>query len=122
LSYLEKAMYEEAVKASRKAADIVEGSMLWLANSGMVFGLAGKKKDAEEVLDKLQRAAKKGFVAPAQFAMIYIGLGEKEEALKWLEKAYDARTLHTLKVDPMYDSLRDEPRFQKMLKKMGFKD
>lgn len=120
-SYSEKAMYEEAVKASQKAVDIVEGSTLWLANLGMVFGLAGKKKNAEGVLEKLQRAANKGFVAPVQFAWIYIGLGEKEEALKWLERAYDEQTatLNVLKVAPEYDSLRDEPRFQKILKKMG---
>jgi len=120
-SYSQKSMHEEAVEASQKAVDIVEGSTLWLANLGTVFGLAGKKKQAEQILKKLQRTAKKGFVSPVQFAWIYIGLGEKKEALNWLEKAYNeqAGTLNVLKVAPEYDSLRDEPRFQKILKKMN---
>jgi len=65
--------------------------------------------------------AKQRYVSPAASMVVYLGLGEKEKALEWLEKCYEDRDTQTwfLKVDPLYDSLRDEPRFQALLKKVG---
>jgi hypothetical protein len=64
---------------------------------------------------------KQRYVSPAASMVVYLGLGEKEKALEWLEKCYADQDTHCwfLKVDPLYDSLRNEPRFQAVLKKVG---
>ncbi|HEX7961779.1 MAG TPA: hypothetical protein VF493_17790, partial [Terriglobales bacterium] len=69
----------------------------------------------------LKTAAQKRYVPATYFGMLYAGVGEKSEALNWLEKAYDERAdgLTWLKVDPMLDDLRPDPRFQKLLKRIG---
>jgi hypothetical protein len=74
------------------------------------------------MLEDLQQRAKKRYVTPYWVAMVYAGRGEKEEALRWLEKAYEERSawMAWLKMDPALDSLRSEPRFQAMLRKMNF--
>jgi hypothetical protein len=72
------------------------------------------------VLDKLSKLSERRFVSPFYTALIHLGLGKKNNALKWLEKAYDEHdhALETLKVEPMLDSLRSHPRFEALLKRM----
>ena len=70
---------------------------------------------------ELEDLAKQEYVSPTAFATIYLGLGEKEIALDWLEKAYEQQDIACwyLKIDQIYDSVRNEPRFQALLKKVG---
>ena len=72
-------------------------------------------------LRELEEMAKRQYVNSSAFAAIYLGLGEKEKALDWLDKAYGNQesACWLLKVDPIYDSVRKEPRFQAILKKIG---
>jgi serine/threonine protein kinase/Tfp pilus assembly protein PilF len=120
-AYLQKSMYMEAIEVSQKGVDLVEGSTLWYANLGMVYGFAGKKQEAEKILIDLLKRKKKVFVDPMQFTMIYLGLENREEALNWLETAYDEHSalLWTIRYNPIYKSITDEPRFQKILNKPG---
>ena len=91
-------------------------------NIGYIYGVAGKKKEAQEILDYYLELSKKEFVAPAFIAFIFIGLGEKDKAFEWLEKTYEQREsyLQPLKVSPRYDSLRSDPRFQDLVERMNF--
>ena len=91
-------------------------------NIGYIYGVAGKKKEAQEILDYYLELSKKEFVAPAFIAFIYIGLGEKDKAFEWLEKTYEQREgwVDLLKAAPMYDSLRSDPRFQDLVERMNF--
>ena len=93
-------------------------------NIGYIYGVAGKKKEAQEILDYYLELSKKEFVGPAFIAFIYIGLGEKDKAFEWLEKTYEQREayLDLLKVSPMFDSLRSDPRFQDLVERMNFPD
>jgi hypothetical protein len=70
----------------------------------------------------LKEQAKQRHVTPYWIAMIYVGLGEKDEAFAWFEKAYQERTSSLLwfKTDPLLDSLRSDPRFQDLLQRIGF--
>ena len=69
----------------------------------------------------LQEQSTKGYVAPSNFAKVYIGLGDKDQAFAWLEKGYQQRDfwLTFLRGDPIFDSLRSDPRFQDLLHRIG---
>ena len=74
------------------------------------------------ILGELKNKQKREFVRPYLIAEIYIGLGEKEQALDWLEKAYEERDdwVVWFKCDPIPDGLRSEPRFQELMRRIGF--
>lgn len=113
-------MYEEAITETHKSVDLNNGPApkgylgLWLAKSG-------KRDEALKLLGELKQEAKDGYVQSYTFALIYIGLGDKEEALNWLEKHMLARaeTANQYVVAPEFDELRSEPRFKDMLKRMN---
>jgi serine/threonine protein kinase/Tfp pilus assembly protein PilF len=91
------------------------------AELGHAYAILGKKREAEEILEQLKDRSKQSYVPAYGFAEIYIGLGDKEQALASLQKAYaDRSMLMTLiKVDPEFDSLRSDPRFKDLLRRVG---
>src|SRR6266404_1842845 len=88
---------------------------------GYAYAISGDRPKAEQMLGELEAQAKRQYVNSSAFAAIYLGLGEKEKALDWLDVAYENResACWLLKVDPIYDSVRNEPRFEALLKKVG---
>ena len=100
---------------------LLPGSTVDLARLGCTYGRVGKRTEAERVLAELTERSKQKYVAPFYFAMVWVGLGEKEKALDWLERAYQERDpgLRVIKVDPMFNSIRREPRFINILRGMG---
>ncbi len=90
-------------------------------NLGYAYAISGDRAKAEQVLSRLDEVAKQRYVLPQARVYVYLGLGEKSKALDWLEKYYEAQDFACwlLKVDPVYDSVRGEPRFQALLKKLG---
>jgi TolB-like protein len=121
LSYIEKGMYEEAITAAQKAINSSRGHPGTVGFLGYIYGMSGKKVEAQKLIDGLKERSKEEYVSPLAFAWIYIGLGEKDQAFEWLQKAYEARSpfLIRIKVVPFYDSLRSDPRFTELLKKVG---
>ncbi len=119
-AYGSKGMYPEAIAETRTAIELNNGSSakgylgLWLAKSG-------KRDEAVKLLSELKQEATRNYVQGYTFALIYIGLGDKAEALNWLEKHMSARseTANTYAVAPELDDLRSEPRFKEMLKRMN---
>ena len=93
----------------------------WYKGSlGYAYAAAGDRAKAEQVLRDLDELAKKQYVSPAARASVYLGLGEKGKALDWIEKAFeDMDPLFWWNTDQLYDSVRDEPRFKALLKKMA---
>ena len=88
---------------------------------GHAYAAAGRKADALQMLDELGEAAKHRYVLNPAFALVELGLGHKEKALDWLEKAYDAheaRFIAYVKVDPFLDPLRGDPRFEALVQKV----
>jgi adenylate cyclase len=88
---------------------------------GYAYAISGDRAKAEQALRELEELAKRQYVSPTAFVTIYLGLGEKEKALDWLEKAYEEQdsACWYLKIDQIYDGVRNEPRFQAILKKIG---
>ncbi len=119
-AYGSKGMYPEAIAEARTALELNIGSStkgylaLWLARSG-------KRDEALKLLSELGQKATRDYVQGDTFALIYIGLGDKAEALNWLEKHMSSRaeTANTYAVAPELDDLRSEPRFNAMLKQMN---
>jgi len=119
--YAQKAMYGKAIAEVQKAMDLSGGGdSLIVAQLGTIYSCSGRRDEAKKVLDELHGLSKKRYVSPFYIALIYMGLGQNDQAFEWLEKAYEERDhwLETLKVHPMLDSLRSDPRFTKLLKKM----
>jgi TolB-like protein/DNA-binding winged helix-turn-helix (wHTH) protein/Tfp pilus assembly protein PilF len=86
-----------------------------------VYAVSGHKGKARQILQRLLNLSKQTPIQPHHFALIYAGLGMKEEALVWLEQAYQqhSRMMVWLKVDPRFDSLRPDPRFQDLMRRVG---
>jgi TolB-like protein/DNA-binding winged helix-turn-helix (wHTH) protein len=119
--YEQKRMYQEAIAEFGKARDLSEGNSETIASLGHAYALSGNPDAARKLLVELERRSRESYVPPYNIAMIYAGLGEKEHALDWLEKGYEARDVHMifLKVDPKWDGLRADSRFEGLLRQMG---
>ena len=87
---------------------------------GYAYAISGDRPKAEQILGELEELAKHQYVNSSAFAAIYLGLGEKEKALDWLDVAYENQesACWLLKVDPIYDSVRNAPRFQALVQKV----
>lgn len=120
-AYLRKNLFDEAIAEIERAMEMSGNSLQMLARLGYGYALAGKKYESLGVLNQLNEAAKQRYVSPYDVAIIYAGLGEKDLAFTWLERAYEDRTtwLAFLKVEPAFDNLRADPRFRDLLGRVG---
>ena len=120
-AYAAKAMYREALAEYEKFATLSGGSPRSTARVGYAYARLGQRSQALRVLDQLGATSKQRYVPAVSFAIVYVGLGEKEQAFLWLEKAYDERTnsLAYLKVDATWDPLRSDPRFADLVRRIG---
>jgi DNA-binding winged helix-turn-helix (wHTH) protein/TolB-like protein/Flp pilus assembly protein TadD len=121
LAYAHNGMYEKAVAESNKAVTLSGGSAHAMAALGQVYALSGKKAEAQKVIAELQQESKQGYVSPLDVALIYATLGQSDEAFFWLEKAYEERScwLIEIKLDPGWDKIRSDPRFDNLLGRVG---
>ncbi|MGB8803701.1 MAG: adenylate/guanylate cyclase domain-containing protein, partial [Chthoniobacterales bacterium] len=92
------------------------------AHLGFAYARNGQKDKAMEILQELNRLASQRFVSPFCQALVYLGLREDDKAIDWLEKAYEEGSIWMdwLKVEPIYDPIRSNPRFQALYRKMNF--
>jgi serine/threonine-protein kinase len=108
-----------AIAEFQKSKTVVAGA--WYQGLlGYAYAISGDRPKAEQILRQLEEMAKHQYVSSTAFADIHLGLGEKEKALDWLEIAYENQesACWYLKVDPIYDSVRNEPRFQALVQKV----
>jgi tetratricopeptide (TPR) repeat protein len=118
--YVQMSMFDEAIEEIEKAIDLSKRSVFILDDLGYIYAKAGSRDQAQGVLDDLKALSGEEYVPAYGRAAIYVGLGDKDKALDWLEKAYDERGFVLyLKVDPIFDPLRNEKRFVSLLDKMG---
>jgi serine/threonine-protein kinase len=119
-AYEQKGQLGEAIAEYQRARELDPEIPESLMDLGRAYGKAGRRREAEQVLAELQSRAKKGYVAPFQVAMVYVGLGDKDQAFAWLEKALAARSWYMtwLRVAPELDPLRSDPRYQDLLQRI----
>jgi TolB-like protein/Tfp pilus assembly protein PilF len=120
--YLAKRMNREAIATLQKALTLSRDNPLYLGNLGYAYARAGATDQAIKVLDELKRLSKRKFVGSFAFALVYGGLGDKDQAFQWLNKALEERNIELAyaKMEPHYDLLRSDPRFQDLLRRMNF--
>jgi serine/threonine protein kinase/Flp pilus assembly protein TadD len=122
-SYAYQGMYEEAITLLHTAVKLLGDDMAdEISQLGYLYGRLGRNAEARSVIDRLNElTAKKKYVSPVARAWVYIGLDEKDKAFELLEKGYatHANWMPYLKIDFFYDTIRSDPRFKALLKKMN---
>jgi serine/threonine-protein kinase len=120
---IHKKMYGQALTELEKAREQSGGNTTTIALTGYVMALSGERGRAGGVLEELRNLSRERYVPPSNMAMVHHGLGEREEALAWLEKAFEERDvlLTFVAVDPKWDALRSDQRFVSLLERMNLR-
>jgi len=120
LAYLGQSRYAEAVAEIEKLGPPSALASSYTGFVGYAYAVSGHRTEAQRVLADLKERAKSEYVSPSARALIYIGLGDKDQAFAWLDKGYAERDwrLRELKVSPLFDSLRSDPRFTRLLRQV----
>jgi len=122
LAYEQKGMYEETVAYLQKALTVSPGSPDKVGALGHAHAVFKRRGDARKALNELHKLSERRFVSAYDFAIICTGLGEADQACKWLEKASEERSfsmLMSLKAEPRLDTLRSDPRFRDLVCQVG---
>ena len=120
-AYQQKKMYGEAIDEFNKTDAALPGWVVTIAGMDNAYGEWGHKVEAEQVLVRLNEMARAKYVTPYGIALVYAGLGDKNEAFVWLNKAVEGRShwLVWLNRDPRWDRLRSDSRFDELKKLVG---
>ena len=121
-TYTLQGKYEEAIQSFHKAKELSGDYPLSLAALSYSLAVSGGKAEAVELLHKLEEISKSRYVPALYFALIYMGLGDNDQAFHWIERGFEEHSGYLLyfKVDPKVDRLRSDPRFKEILRKIGF--
>jgi TolB-like protein/DNA-binding winged helix-turn-helix (wHTH) protein/Tfp pilus assembly protein PilF len=120
-AFLQKGRYEEAIAALRATLSGLGRQPEVEAELGYAMAVAGRRAEARAVLEGLRHPSSDRYVSPYAFALVHTGLGDRDQALAWLDKAYDERSdyMPYLGLEPMLDSLRSDPRFGALVRRVG---
>jgi serine/threonine protein kinase/tetratricopeptide (TPR) repeat protein len=120
IAYSEKGMHDKAIESLQTAAKL-DDSPLIRGVLAHALARAGRRAEAQRVIDDLIELSKSKFVSQSTIAMAYAGLGEKDKAFEWLDKSYESHdeAILWLKNHPMFEPLRDDPRYKPMLKRLN---
>lgn len=119
--YLKLGQKEEALANAREAAEIMQGSGVTLKVLGYVQGAIGNRSEALKIARNIEDQYTKGEADSRDVAVVYAGMGDNDKAFEWLEKDFQNRRygMHELRLEPAFVSLRSDPRFKDLAKRMG---
>jgi tetratricopeptide (TPR) repeat protein len=117
--YLEKYMYSEAVTELQKAVRLSGGSPTCIANLARAYAASGRRSEAIRLLSGLQKRSNPTYSYGSEIATIYASLGDRDQAMNWLEKAYEERFNPGVLLRPGFDPLRSDPRFEDLVHRIG---
>jgi tetratricopeptide (TPR) repeat protein len=122
LVYLQDHKIEESIAELQKAATLSPEDDRKKAALGYALAVSGRKNDSQDILGQLEEQSKTRYVSPYVLGLICVGLGKKGKAFDWLEEAYKQRDpdLPAIRLEPMFDPLRSDPRFRELLRRINF--
>ena len=118
-AYLQKHMYDEAVAELQKAVQLSADSPTCIANLARAYVASGKRTEAEKFLGDLKKRSNAAYSNAPEIAIIYVSLGDTDQAMNWLEKGYEERFNPGVLLRPGFDPLRSDSRFQNLLRRIG---
>jgi TolB-like protein len=123
LALREKGRFDDAIAAHRTAVELSNGSPLMLGWLGLALGQAGHSAEARAVLARLNALANAGYVPPSSFAWTHYGLGEIDQAFRWMDRAVDGRDQMMMPIQsyPFLDPVRTDPRYVALLRKLNYR-
>jgi len=115
-----KGMHDAAIEQCQKAIDLVGRTSMVLSLLGHAYAESGRRDEAIKIINELNARAKNEYISPYDLAIIYVGLRDKDRALEQLARSYEDRAgwVININVDPMFDSIRSEPRFIELVHRM----
>lgn len=121
-AYEQKGDFEKAIALHKRAIELSDRAPLYIGGLGYAYGLAGRKDEAQLIVDELLALEAAGAAGPYHIAYVHVGLGNNDQAIDWLEKAFEARTSQMLylKQAAQFDPLRNDARFISLLDRMGW--
>jgi TolB-like protein/DNA-binding winged helix-turn-helix (wHTH) protein/Tfp pilus assembly protein PilF len=118
-AYLLKQMDKEAVAELQKAVRLSGGSPICIAELARAYVAAGKMNEAVKLLSDLEKSSNASFTNAPQIALIYASMGDNEQAMNWLERAYEERFNPSILLRSGFHPLRSDPRFEDLLRRVG---
>ena len=116
---VQKHNYKEAIAELQKAIELSPGSTAFTANLAYAYAVSGMRDEAVKIVNDLKNRSPQAFSNAPEIAMVYVGLGEKDPAMVWLEKGYAERFSPWVLMRPCFDPLRSDPGFQDLLRRIG---
>ena len=120
-AYVYQGKYDQGMEEIRKSMALYGEDPSLSPEIAFIYGMTGRKGEAQRILNRLLSTSKTVPIEAHHFVLIYVGMGNKDEAFAWLEKAYKQHSpmMAWLAVDQRFDSLRAEPRFQDLMRRVG---
>jgi TolB-like protein/Flp pilus assembly protein TadD len=118
-AYLQKHLQDEAVAELQKAVQLSGGSPTTIANLARAYVVSGKRSEALKLLSDLKKRSSPDYSHASEIAVIHAALGDTDQAMHWLEKGYEERFNPGVLLRPGFDTLRSDPRFQDLVRRVG---
>jgi TolB-like protein/DNA-binding winged helix-turn-helix (wHTH) protein/Flp pilus assembly protein TadD len=118
-TFVQKHRYDEAIAELQKATELSEGSTAFNANLAYAYAVSGRRNEAVRILTDLKNQSQHGFSNAPEIALVYVGMDDKDQAMTWLNKAFDERFSPWVLMRPAFDPLRSNPRFQDLMRRIG---
>jgi TolB-like protein/DNA-binding winged helix-turn-helix (wHTH) protein/Tfp pilus assembly protein PilF len=110
----------EAITEAHRASELSNRSAMYLSTEAYMHARAGNRHLANTLLEEVEVVARQSYVSPFDFAVIYIGLGDRAKAFEWLERAYRERVMKIIELEqPIFDELRSDPQFHDLARRVG---
>jgi TolB-like protein/DNA-binding winged helix-turn-helix (wHTH) protein/Flp pilus assembly protein TadD len=118
-TFVQMHRYDEAIAEFRKAIELAGGNTTFDSNLAHAYAVSGRTEEARKILQDLEGRQTRQSPTNASIALVYVGLGDNDQAIVWLNKAYEARFNPSILLRPAFDPIRPDPRFRDLLRRIG---
>jgi len=119
--YCHNGEFDRGLDSLKRSVELSPEDPLFVANLGHCYAVAGRSGEARNLALQLEEQSRSRYISPMSFALIHLGLGENDRAIRWLERAYEVQAplLTTIVFDERFDPLRADPRFSDLVRRIG---